>query len=424
MKKGLIIGAVAAGIALLLLALVVIMVRRPAMYWIARSLTVEGMKLSSLHRNDKAMQAFNAAIAVDGQYAQAFAQRGYLEVDLGKYQDAFRDGDRAVALDKNLAVGWGVRGYAREWLGQGKPAGDDFEQAIRLAPNVAVYHAHLSFIAKRMDDLPKAKAEIERAIELDPRAPLAYDDKASLDLVLDDVTGADRDETHAIDLSPAWATAYGHRAWVRICEGKYDEAISDTNDASRLKPDYEYAIYLRSVAERRKGDPQSAAQTITGLLTIAPDYHAAHFERAIAYYDAGNLAAARTDLEVNESQPEVAARRQLWLWIVDTESGHGPDANTALAAWLTDKPPATLDQKIAALILGRTTPEALAQEASSNESAAKQRATICQVWYYAGKVALLKNDRVQARADFEKAIESRATDKAEFGESLREFSKL
>jgi lipoprotein NlpI len=211
---------------------------------------------------------------------------------------------------------------------------------------------------------------------------------------------------------------------VHIWEGKFDDAISDANDAFNLKPNYGYALYLRSVAERRKGDPQSSEQTITRLLSLAPTYREAHFERALAYYDAGDLNAARADLKAGENDVGAAGRTRIWLWIVDTESGQGTDADTALAAWLTDKPPATNDQKVAALVLGRTTPDALAQEVSSHPNVLKKQALLCQIWYYAGKAALLKNDRAQARADFEKAIESKACEKAEFGEALREFAKL
>src|SRR3989449_469386 len=132
----------------------------------------------------RAMQAFEAALAIDSAYAPAYAG---LSSALGLFVNYQYSGgpepiaalaraivlaDRAIALDSTLAEGFAARGFA---FGQAAVSSDavvrDVVRAIALRPNSGEVHA---FAQGALSDAGRAEdsfAAAQTATELDPLAP-------------------------------------------------------------------------------------------------------------------------------------------------------------------------------------------------------------------------------------------------------------
>ena len=129
---------------------------------------------------EKAIQYFQAAIAVDPGYAQAYA---------------------------GLADAYALAG--------------DWEYGV-LSPQVA---------------LPRAKAAATKALLLDPTVSEAHTSLAfALDLYAWDWKGAEREFQRALELNPGYATAHHWYAYHLMVVGRDDEGISELRKAENLDP--------------------------------------------------------------------------------------------------------------------------------------------------------------------------------------------
>ncbi len=128
-----------------------------------------------------AIEEFNQAIALDPDYARAYAGLANTYVLLPEYggpsvpevlSEARAATQRALALDPNSAEAFAASGYLRfrfEWDWAGAEA--DFLRAIALAPDYATarqWYAELLITLRRFQE---AEAAAQAAYELDPLAP-------------------------------------------------------------------------------------------------------------------------------------------------------------------------------------------------------------------------------------------------------------
>jgi tetratricopeptide (TPR) repeat protein len=129
----------------------------------------EGILLASEGKADDAMKAFDKAASGSEIACYAYIERGRLNWQQGKINDAVVDFDSAInnAKDNPLPYCWHSAGQFKKGLKDAETAiskgqGFSFAYAVRAA-------AHLL-----TPDLDKALADASKAIELAPAPPLAY----------------------------------------------------------------------------------------------------------------------------------------------------------------------------------------------------------------------------------------------------------
>ncbi len=189
----------------------------------------------------EAIEEFNQAIALDPDYARAYAGLAQTYVLLPEYggpsvpdvlPDARAATQRALALDPNSAEAFAASGYLRlrfEWDWAGAEA--DFRRAIALAPGYATarqWRAELLITERRF---PEARAEGQTAYELDPLAPAG-------NLV------------QAINLEIAGLSA---------------EAVAQYESTLEIAPDFHLARYFLAMAQVKRGDLERAESTLLEL---------------------------------------------------------------------------------------------------------------------------------------------------------------
>ena len=131
-----------------------------------------------------AIEYFNRAIAVDSQYARAYAGlaatfgpmgiQGYIQAQAGR--DSMRTAAlRAVELDDSLAEGHAALGachHVYEW--NWAAAEREYQRAVQLEPNFPTAHLWYGYLLETLGRFDEAIAERQRARDLDPLAPSAY----------------------------------------------------------------------------------------------------------------------------------------------------------------------------------------------------------------------------------------------------------
>jgi serine/threonine-protein kinase len=185
----------------------------------------------------EAIEEYNQAIAIDPDYARAYAGLAKTYVLLPEYggpavaevlPEARAATERALALDPNLAEAYAASGYRKyqfEWDWAGAEA--DFQRAITLKPDYATarqWYAELLLSQRRFEE---SLLESRRAYELDPLAPAG-------NLVL------------ALNLETA---------------GLFDEAVAQYKATLELAPDFTLAYYFLAMAYVHQADIVRADST-------------------------------------------------------------------------------------------------------------------------------------------------------------------
>ncbi len=197
----------------------------------------EARKHGGYESYQRAVAAFQRAIELDPNYANAYAGLGNAQAFFADFSNtpaeraaeikrAFANADKAIELAPDLAAGYWVRGNLRHrlsWDWEGAQA--DFKQAAALSPNdVETFnYAQALFFSGHQSE---AFAMDRKATSLDPLAP----------------------ET--------WTVLGWHHAFA----GQYPEARVALERALELSPDVQWSGFLLGYVELKEGKTDRAAE--------------------------------------------------------------------------------------------------------------------------------------------------------------------
>jgi serine/threonine protein kinase len=150
-----------------------------------------------------AISAYNEAIRLKPDYANAYINRGSAKFALGDTQGAIADYNEAIRLKPNDADAYINRGSAKSDLGDTQGGIADYNEAIRLKPDYAE----------------------------------AYYGRGLAKSDLGDKQGAIADYNEAIRINPDYAAAYYNRACVYSLQNNLELALSNLQKAIQLSPD-------------------------------------------------------------------------------------------------------------------------------------------------------------------------------------------
>jgi tetratricopeptide (TPR) repeat protein len=211
-----------------------------------------GMAFNSNSNYVLAIEAFNEAIRLNPNYAEAYVGRGQAYRDIKDNDRAMTDFGRAIQINPNYSEAYAYRGYVYLDKGDYDQAIADFNTAIRSLPDWTWLYSYRG-------DAYRQKGDYDRAIA---------------------------DFSTAIRSFPDWTFLYSYRGDAYRQKGDYDRAIADCNEAIRLGASDWASVYeCRGLAYEKKGNFSSAlTDFITTLRLDAYNYTNAqeNLERILA----------------------------------------------------------------------------------------------------------------------------------------------
>ena len=132
----------------------------------ARAWNSVGYLLSEEKQGEEAISAYNKAIEMKANYAEAYYNRGKQKVILSQDLDAIEDLDKAIELNFDEAKVYVARGVAKFELGEHDNAFTDFDRAIYMKPDYANAHAVRGDAKVYLHDFPGAKVDFQNALGL------------------------------------------------------------------------------------------------------------------------------------------------------------------------------------------------------------------------------------------------------------------
>jgi eukaryotic-like serine/threonine-protein kinase len=187
----------------------------------------------SIESRRLAVEAYGRAIALDPNYAAAYAGLALSEAtladrtgDSGGVERATRDVDRAIALAPTDANGYSARSYLRTvWLWDWSGAQADIEQALSLGPRTGSVLRRYARLLAVLGRLPEAIAAQSQAAELDPLSSVAWDNLGIYYTSAGDYAGGDTALARAMEIEPASVIVLTHLGMLRLLEGRPLEAL-------------------------------------------------------------------------------------------------------------------------------------------------------------------------------------------------------
>lgn len=219
------------------------------------------------------------AVEVRPQYPEAITVLTCLDSDDDKQIDAF---SKAIAINPRFASAYLNRGDVYRGKKENGPALEDFDKVVHLRPGWPVAYEHRGSLRKDMGDLAGALKDLDKAIQLSPGWAHLYERRGSVKEYMDIVAMARRKERErvtplaaeamkdydtAIKLDPVNGAAYYSRGIMKNRQGDKDGAIADYTKALEIKPS-ENLYSTRAQARENKGDLPGALEDYTAAIAL------------------------------------------------------------------------------------------------------------------------------------------------------------
>ena len=127
-----------------------------------------------LENPEDSILAYNRAISLKPDYADAYNNRGATKGELGQHEDAIADFDEVIRLKPDYADAYNNRGATKGALGQHEDAIADFDEVIRLKPDYAEAYYDRGIAKGELGRQEDAIADFDEAIRLKPSYVEAY----------------------------------------------------------------------------------------------------------------------------------------------------------------------------------------------------------------------------------------------------------
>jgi TolB-like protein len=190
------------------------------------------LERGGLEDNRLAVEAYQKAIALDPNYAAAYAGLAVAEsyaADIGDragLERAANDVEKAIGLAPNDPNGYLARSFIRQnWLWDWFGAQADIEKALTLDPRNSDVYFQYALLLESLGRLPEATVAQKKATELDALSSQAWRYLARLYTEIGDYASADAALGRAIELEPTAEFALTILGRLRLAQGRAQEAL-------------------------------------------------------------------------------------------------------------------------------------------------------------------------------------------------------
>jgi tetratricopeptide (TPR) repeat protein len=144
------------------------------------------------NQTERSFHDFSQIIEMRPSDPQPLIERGMAYIELKDYQAAIGDANAALALDTNQGRAYNLRGTAVRNMGNLQGALADFDRAVNLLPDVSNYFER-GTTYQMLGEHEKAIADFTKMIEFRPDTAAGYFARAKSRRALGDIQGAEQD---------------------------------------------------------------------------------------------------------------------------------------------------------------------------------------------------------------------------------------
>jgi tetratricopeptide (TPR) repeat protein len=204
----------------------------------ANALNLRGAAFGQAGEYERALADFNAAIAINGQYFQAYNNRALIFAKIKRF-------DRALA---------------------------DYNQSISIAPQYSQAYVGRGNVYKAQRNYPAALSDFSRAVEIEPSDAVAHFNRGMMNQALGKNQEAVEDFGMTMSLKGDVPGVHMARGVSELAMQEYKKAFEDFNlEVQNNKDNYEAWAYRGRAAESQ-GDRVEASRSYRRAYQINPSF--------------------------------------------------------------------------------------------------------------------------------------------------------
>jgi tetratricopeptide (TPR) repeat protein len=249
---------------------------------VAFTYNIRGLGYADQGQYQRAIEDFNAAMAIKPDHAEAIINRANVYVAIGQYGQALRDFNHALKLKPHFADNYYNRGILYLKMNRFDLAIDDFTMAIRIEPNMADAYNNrgVAFLVKRQYE--KAFADFNQTLRINQNNAQAYYNRGILYNIHKQYDLAIEEFIKALKIKPDYAAAYFNMGLAFSAQGKFAEAINSYENTLRIQPNNIDALKNQGIILKKMKRLAEANNQFKRILQIKPnDREALHNIKAI-----------------------------------------------------------------------------------------------------------------------------------------------
>ncbi|MFN8527831.1 MAG: tetratricopeptide repeat protein [Anaerolineae bacterium] len=263
----------------------------------ARELMDKGYSLTELGKLDEAIEAYNRAIALQPDYAWAWARKGRTLRLLTRYEEAVHCYDEALHAQPQYAWAWKGKGIVLERMGEPLEALDCYQKATSIDPDDVWNWYNQADALQNMGRYEEAVGLLKQALKLDPSHPNSWAKLGQVYRLMHDFHSAITAYEHAIELDPTYAWAQNGYGLALKAIGQPKEALMAFKRAARYQPDEVWHWYNLTETLVEMSSYEEALTPAQEAVRIDPDHayswaklgqvlrYVKHYEEALTAYD-------------------------------------------------------------------------------------------------------------------------------------------
>lgn len=151
---------------------------------------------------------FGLSSIYNSKYQYAYLNCGNAYDDKGEYRKAIENYDAAIAIDIEFAQAYNARANCRSKIKNHKDALLDYNKAIAIDPNYAVAYYNRGITHKHLKNLEASMDDYNKAIDLDPKFAHAFNGRGNVKTILGDTQAAGKDFESAAKNDKNFASYY------------------------------------------------------------------------------------------------------------------------------------------------------------------------------------------------------------------------
>jgi tetratricopeptide (TPR) repeat protein len=198
--------------------------------------------------------------------------RGAAYARIGRYRPALRDFSAAIELDGNYYQAYANRALLYVKMKNPDAAMADYQRALEIRPDYVNALLGRADLYRQSRIYARALADYGKAIEIDPSSDLAYYQRAVTYQLMNRHENAINDFDIAISLRPTSPAPYYGRGQSLFALGEYERAYDDFYVAARRGKKNIRAWTYRGLAAEKFGDPKKAKRAYLRALQINPNF--------------------------------------------------------------------------------------------------------------------------------------------------------
>ncbi|MDX8386226.1 MAG: tetratricopeptide repeat protein, partial [Gallionella sp.] len=226
----------------------------------------------ALRRQGKnALEAFLKTVALLPADAEAHANLGAIQNELGAFDQAITSFKKALSIKPDAAATLNNLGTALRFSGKLDEALIVYRHALQADPNSAHIHFNLGTTLKELGQPDQALASYRKVIALKPDSAEAYCNLCSILQMLGQLDAALESGRQAVKLNPGLAEAHSNLGYVLKEADQHDAAMECFQQAITANPNYAKVHGNIAGLYQKLGQMDEAILSFRRSLEMEPD---------------------------------------------------------------------------------------------------------------------------------------------------------